>query len=931
MAANAGSVRAELILANGDWKRKVAGAKEDMRGMGRQAQRTGKDIKAIQKASAAVATGVAVSIAAATATAANFEAALSKLEAISGATSEEMDTLETRIRDLAETSVYSASQTADAARMLAMAGLDTKEIYEALPAVLNLAATSNMSMAQSADIATNIMSGMGLEAKDLTSVMDVLAKTATSSNTNVSELGQGFKMVAPLANTLGVSVEETASMMGILANNGIKGSQAGTALRSVFSQLINPIGQAKDAVDELNLELRDQEGNLKSMPEVLDEFRKKTSDLTESQQAQYASMLVGREGVSAFLGLMNSGEGTIEDFTAKLENSDGAAKDMADTMQDNLFGAFKEFQSAMEELGISVGQEFLPVFTEIVEKATDLVGVLGDLNPDIVTTGLKMTGAAAGVALVASTVVRLAGKIRLLYAAMGPTGWVILGLSAIAGVAVGAADGMRRANEVSLDSANAMTKQADQLDKNIERYEALRDKSKLTTDELARFVDINSEIRETADPETIKRLKDEQEKLRKKSGLTNDQLDEFLGLNDKIIETVPKSDQVITDKGNALLSTTDAAKEYNAEQREMIRLELEAQLAKAEANRAENLRKEKNLVAEIKDIEKERDSIAKQITDQKSLIAVKEAKINDLLAKGDDRSKATAMNIERQVRAEKRKLQQLRDQLAEQAQILLDKKEELGLTRDELKKLDEINQKMVDLELSQVGLNAKKGEGIRKVDEEIRKLTKQRQKISDNIQEQEHMTEEQRETISKIEGQIDELNTVKARINDINGEAGNLNATLGRDITKNIRVDYDYTRTPVKAFGKYGNMGTRHQGGTFDRSPEKFHAGGSPALRFNPPQHNEVDVRLLRNEMVLTEAQQASLFRQLDTAGASQQAGADFTETNALLAEMNEAIRNSGGDVVLYVGEREFGRVAEPIISREQKRSIDVTKRRRGG
>jgi peptide subunit release factor 1 (eRF1) len=127
-------------------------------------------------------------------------------------------------------------------------------------------------------------------------------------------------------------------------------------------------------------------------------------------------------------------------------------------------------------------------------------------------------------------------------------------------------------------------------------------------------------------------------------------------------------------------------------------------------------------------------------------------------------------------------------------------------------------------------------------------------------------------------------------------------------------------------------MGTRHQGGTFDRgAPEKFHAGGSPALRFSPPQHNEVDVRLLRTEMVLTEAQQANLFRQLDGAGGSQQAGADFAETNALLANIDAAIRDSGGDVVLYVGEREFGRVAEPIISREQKRSIDVTKRRRGG
>jgi TP901 family phage tail tape measure protein len=969
MAANAGQVKAELILANGDWKRKVAGAKEDMRGMGRQAKRSGEDIKAIQKASAAVATGVAVSIGAATAVAANFEKSLSQLEAISGATGEEMETLEGRIRDLAKESVYSASQTSDAATMLAMAGLDVTEVYESLPAVLNLAATSNMNMAEASDIATNIMSGMKLEAKDLNGVMDVLAKTATSSNTNVSELGQGFKVVAPLASTLGMSIEETASLLGTLANNGIKGSQAATQLRSIFSQLLNPVGQSKDAIEELNLELKDQEGNLKPIPELLEEFDKKTSDLTESQQAQYASMLVGREGVSSFLALMNTGSDDINDFTAKLENSGGAASEMAETMQDNLKGAFKEFQSAMEELGISVGQEFLPVFTEIVEKATDLVGVLGDLNPDIATTSLKMAGAAAGVALVATTVVRLAGKIRLLYAAMGPTGWVILGLSAIAGVAVGVNDAMNKSTEVTMEHYNELSKQQKEMQKTIDTFEGLRGKTKLTTDELLKYRDMQAEVQNTTDPTKIKELQEQMGELQEKSGLSKDELKELFTANDKLLEIAPKTKTAISEEGSAMAESADAAKELNKEKREEIAHELKLQALRAEANVQDHIADYQKAAADFNDqMGSYNSALIEQAEIEENIRTIE----SDLRKAREAGNKDAVRTLERKLGIENRNLQAQKDQVLAEAEEKQEARKTFKEKSNILSKDKEVYAQMAQNVLQQAGLNSKIGEENKAIDKAIKKQKDKKQEIIENAGGVDKLNEKQRETISEIDSTIGRYQKAGTKIDDLHGKQGDLNGQisdgkadaedLGQELSNDEYKNLEFTgdnlydaqaitdeldkpvrkevtiwqrvkRTISNVFDGGSSRGSilgglqRHQGGTFDRSPDKLHAGGSPALRFSPPQHNEVDVRLLRNEMVLTEAQQASLFRQLDTAGGSTQTGADFTETNALLANIDAAIRNSGGDTVIEINGREFARATVEDMTEEQQR-IEQRERR---
>jgi TP901 family phage tail tape measure protein len=971
MAANAGSVRAELILANGDWKRKVAGAKEDMRGMGRQAKRTGKDIKAIQKASAAVAVGVAASIGAAAATAAKFEQSMARVKAVSGATDEQLSELEKTARDLGATTEFSASQAAEGMSFLAMAGFDVNEIVGAMPGVLNLASAAQVSMGQSADIVSNVMTGFGLAASETDSAVDVLVQTMRSANTDLPQLGQAMAYVAPVAKSLGLGIEETAAAVGKMSDAGIQGSKAGTSLRAALLSLANPTGQTEKAMDRLNVEVTDAEGNMKPLPELIGTIGGKLDGMTKAQKTQTIAQLVGTEAASGFLALIDEGQDGLSEYTKELENSAGAAEEVAETQRDTLMGAFKEFQSALEELGISIGNEFLPVFREIVDSATGLVRVLGDLNPDIVTTGLKMTGAAAGVALVASTVVRLAGKIRLLYAAMGPTGWVILGLSAIAGVAVGVNDAMNKSTEVTMEHYNELSKQQKEMQKTIDTFEGLRGKTKLTTDELLKYRDMQAEVQNTTDPTKIKELQEQMGKLQKKSGLSKDELKKLFKANDKLLEIAPKTKTAISEEGNAMAESADAAKALNKEKREEIRHELKLQALRAEANVQDHIADYQKAASDFNDqMSSYNSALIRQAEIEKNIRTIEA----DLSAAREAGNKKAVEVLERKLGIEKRNLGAQKDQVLAEAE----EKEETRKTFKEksnvLAKDKEVYAQMAQTVLQQAGLNSKIGEENKAIQAAIKKQKTKKREIIENAGGVDKLNEKQRETISEIDSTIDryqkagtKIDGLKTKQGDLNGQisdgkadAEDLGQELSNDEFKNLEFTGDnisdakaitdeldkpvrkevniwqrVTRTITDVFSGGSSRGSilgglqRHQGGVFDRdrSPEEFHAGGSPALRFSPPQHNEVDVRLLRNEMVLTEAQQASLFRQLDTAGASKQSGADFTETNALLANIDAAIRNSGGDTVIEINGREFARQTAEDMTEEQQR-IEQRERR---
>ncbi|QHA36850.1 phage tail tape measure protein [Rossellomorea marisflavi] len=861
--AEVGEIRAKMVLSNEEFKRKLQESKAEMNKTGDSAKKMKQDFGAIQKASLVMGGAVVAAIGSSVAVAATFEQSMSKLGAISNASAEDMAKLESAAREMGATTQFSASQAAEGLTFLAMAGFSVEEQIDALPAVLNAAAAGGIDLARSADIVSNIMTGFGIEATESGHAVDVLVKTMTTANTDLPQLGEAMKMVAPVAASLGFSIEETATAVAKMSDAGIQGSMAGTSLRAAFLSLANPVGQTKKAMDELGFSVTDNEGKIKPLSRIVGELSEKMDGMSDAQKTATAAQLVGREAAAGFTTLLGIGEDQLADYTKELENSAGTADKMAKRMQDNLLGAFKEFQSALEEVGIKLGNEFLPMFTSIVREASKITLAFGEVDMATVKAGLAFGGTAAAIGLVLASIGKLVITMRTLMVSMGPAGWLITALSVLGGLFASASVYQSDYNDVTLENVNAMMKQRDELGANIEEFEKLRSKSQLTTDEFARFVDINSELAKTVNPDTIAKLTDEQERLREKSGLSNDELNRLIGLNDEIVEAVPESNTVLSEQGNILLENTDAAKQYNDEQLEMIRLELEAQRTKLEANMAEMLRDEEQAQKDINTAKERMIELDKMEQDEIRIIAG----LNDELAIAKQNNDTLEIDrLNETIALHDNKLQGIAKQRAKQAEVVLEKAKEVDKIQEQIGKLDEVKQSMVALELKQAGINAKKGEEMKALDDGIKKLEKQKGKLDELKRSGEMNTAEYREARDAIDSQIGSLNGVRSKILDLIGQADLLNGRLGKSITKAVYItEHGGSGTGAKASVK------RHQGGPLP----KLHVGGIAEQFAQSPLHNEIDVRLLRNEMVLTEAQQSNLFRMLDAgiARAPQQSG----------------------------------------------------------
>lgn len=303
----------------------------------------------------------------------NFTSAMSEVGAISGATGNDLQTLENTARQMGATTIFSASQAADGLKYMAMAGWDTQQMVSGLPAVLNLAAASGEDLGKTSDIVTDALTAFGLQATDATHFTDVLAQTSNRANTNVSMLGESFKYVAPVAGAMGYSVEDTSVALGLMANAGIKASSAGTQLRTIISNMANPTDAMAGAMDKLGISLTDSSGNMKSFGQITDDLRSAFSGLSEEQKAQYAATLAGKEGMSGLLAIVNASEGDINKLRDAMNNCDGAAEQMAATMNDNLAGDLSQLNSAWEELQLKLFDAVEPALRTVVQAITSNV------------------------------------------------------------------------------------------------------------------------------------------------------------------------------------------------------------------------------------------------------------------------------------------------------------------------------------------------------------------------------------------------------------------------------------------------------------------------------------------------------------------------------------------------------------------------------
>lgn len=442
-------------------------------------------------------------------TAANFESAMSKVSAISGATGDDLSKLNTKAKEMGASTKFSATESAEAFQYMAMAGWKTEDMLDGISGIMDLAAADGLDLATTSDIVTDALTAFGLKAEDAGHFADVLATASSSANTNVSMLGESFKYVAPLAGTMGYSVEDTATALGLMANSGIKASQAGTTLRTAITRMIKPTDAIQSAMDELGITMTNDDGSMKSLSEVMDMLREKLNPLTEEQvalnyqmaqtpermghlmdgwdsltesekkyktelsegmlileamseaelkevasarlgielneertlsmeeydalaqqlgretlvgltdsmQAQNAATIFGQQALSGMLAIVTASEDDYNNLANAIDNADGKAKQMADTMIDNLSGQVTILKSQIEGLAIQIGNIMMPTIKKMVDKIQSFAEWLSKLSTEqqemIVKIGLIVAAVGPLLLIIGKVIVSISNIIKM--------------------------------------------------------------------------------------------------------------------------------------------------------------------------------------------------------------------------------------------------------------------------------------------------------------------------------------------------------------------------------------------------------------------------------------------------------------------------------------------------------------------------------------
>lgn len=347
-------------------------------------------------------------------TTATFDSSMSKVQAISGAVGDDFDRLREKAKEMGAKTKFSASEAADAFTYMAMAGWKTEDMLEGIDGIMSLAAASGEDLALTSDIVTDALTAFGLQAKDSAHFADVLAAASNSANTNVSMLGESFKYVAPVAGALGYTAEDTSIALGLMANSGIKASQAGTALRTVLTNLANPTDDMAGAMEILNVSLTDSRGNMKSLREIMEDLKRGFSTLSEAESAQVAAMLAGKEGMSGLLAIVNSSEADFNKLAKAIDNADGTAENMANTMLDNLSGQLTILKSSLEGAAIAFGDLLMPLIRDLVEllqKAVNWVNNLTDGQKETIVRIAEVVAVVGPALLILGKVVKMVTSI----------------------------------------------------------------------------------------------------------------------------------------------------------------------------------------------------------------------------------------------------------------------------------------------------------------------------------------------------------------------------------------------------------------------------------------------------------------------------------------------------------------------------------------
>lgn len=914
-----GSLRARLLLEAENFKKGMQQARDEMSKTGFSARQASQDMELIQKASLAIGTAVVAGIGASVKVAADFEAQMSRVKAISGATDEEFEKLKASALELGASTSKSASEVALGFEDMAAMGFEVNEIISAMPGVIAAAEASGTDLATTSGIVAAALNSFQMEAAEATKVADVLAMTANVSAANVQDMGYAFKYAAPVANTLGISMEELAAATGIMVDSGLEGSQAGTTLRMALLRLADPTKEGAEALADLGVKATDSKGNFLDFSEIIPQFVKGLDGMTDAQKAASLSTIFGSEAVSGMLAVIDGGPTKFNEFTKSLENSSGASQEAAAIMKDNLKGAFDEFKGSVESLGIEVGDELLPLFTDVVKHGTDVVRTISEIDASTIMAGLAFAGTAASIGLAITSINKLVIATRALMLSMGPAGWLITGISVLGGLmAAGAAT--TEDLQSSVERLNTELESANGLEKSIKEFDDLKTKSELTTEEFARFIDINSEMSKTTDTQAIERLKDEQDNLREKSGLSNEELKRMVDLNSELTEKVPGATEKISEQGQAIIENTDALKDYSKEKLASLYAELDLKRLETEVKYKDTLQEEKDLIKERKRLQEELITLQETQSSQQNYLTEQKKILNEMDSNRNKYSDYEIQNQQEIVNNAEEDLRLAEKRVGEQAAKIIGQKEELENVQKEIKGYETIRDQMVSIELRQAGINAKKGEEVAEINKAIAKLEEEKRKLAEKVPVNQRNTQEYKNSVNEINKQISALENTKSKVIEITGQAERMNAELGRDVFKNVVIETRNRQIIERGSEQAtGPREIRHSGGSLP----KLHIGGVPDWLSNLPNHNEVDVRLLRNEMVLTETQQANLFRLLDSGFSLENRGSSENNTGVTKDELKEfqkmVTAALGRPATIEMDKREVARLISEEVNNFQK------------
>lgn len=362
----------------------------------------------------------------------DFEAQIDRVGAIAGATGKELDALKKTALDLGASTSLSATEVAQGMELMAAAGFEVNEVIAAMPGVIAAAEASGEDLAIVSEVVAAALNGFGLEASEAARVADVMAMAANRSAASVDDLGYTFKYAAPVAKQLGFSMEELAAMTAVMADAGIKGSQAGTTLRMALTRLVKPTSEVKKGLAKLGVSMTDANGKMKPAPQLLNEIMIAMQGVSGETRTAAAAQIFGTEAMSGMLAVIDAGPKKLNELTAAFENSSGAAQEAAKKMKDNLKGALEELQGAFETAQISIGEALTPAIRAVAEGLTNLINAFNNLPGPVKTFTAVFAAVVSLLLIIGSIIAFIVAGFGALAAATGVAAGT---LAAVAGIA----------------------------------------------------------------------------------------------------------------------------------------------------------------------------------------------------------------------------------------------------------------------------------------------------------------------------------------------------------------------------------------------------------------------------------------------------------------------------------------------------------------